>query len=1126
MISASDTFKVNLENLYKLSAVAVLPQSETMILRGRILLPDDYSFSYSTNSFSLSKELAYSIFDTIIVNYKTIKLSLKKYYKNRELKPYYDYSSNDSLYSISKSSPLTTESIFGSNIQKSGTLIRGFTVGSNKDLTLQSGLRLQISGMLTDEIEVTAAITDENSPIQPEGNTETLDELDKVFIQLTHKNFGVVFGDYELQKRSGEFSAVNRRLQGLSGSFQMENINGFTAIASSKGKFNSQKLNGLDGVQGPYRLAGTNGEREIIVIAGTEKVFIDGEELLRGERNDYTIDYAVAELTFTTNKLITSASRITIDFEYTDRRFIRNFFAAGSGGKFLNDKLIVDLQYIREGDDQDSPIDLLLNESDKNILRSAGDNRLIASRSGVVLAPIDSNGIPKGVYEKVDSITVSDTITFYRYNPGSALSFYNVTFSFVGTGKGDYARQSAGNFVYISNGGGSYLPIVFLPLPELKQFGNISTQYSFSENIFVNLDFAGSLLDKNRFSNLDDGDNPGYAFNLKFSAKPTKISISSLNLGKIGFSYRERLTQKSFTSPDRFNDVEFDRNFNLQSSTQIADESLREISLSVIPIDEININSTYSILRKGDFNSNRSNNLLRIGNQKDYSFNYNIDYLSSDNKNFSTKWLRQKGDVNLNYIGLQPGVNYLSENRKEKISSADTILPSSFSFDEISPYLKYNSGSLTAAYSFYFREDNKYYSGELAKESNSTGHEIILRGSPTNNFNSEFKINVRDKKFSDEFKSLGNLDSRTILVRSQSRSYFFENKINGDLFYEVSTQKTARLEKIFVQVQKGSGNYIYKGDLNFNGIADEDEFEPVIYDGDYALLFIPSDELFPVIDLKLSTRWKLNFVNLFSGNSIIKSFVNSLSTETFWRIEENSQESDLKKIYLLNFSSFRNEVTTIRGSDYFQQDIFLFENNPSLSFRFRYSQRKSLVQYNAGNELGSGYERSLRIKFRLIEEVSNQTEVANKSDNAISKTNSNRNRTIESNSFSTDFSYRPERNLEIGFKVSAARSSDYFPANPTIINSNGQMLRINYSLGGSGRLRFETERNELNANLISNNIPFEMLAGNLIGKNYFWRLNLDYRISLNLQSTLSYDGRLQGAGRAIHTARAEVRAFF
>ena len=116
----------------------------------------------------------------------------------------------------------TPEDIFGPGLQKSGTLIRGFTVGTTKDFSLNSGLRLQLSGNLTDDIEIVAALTDQNTPIQPEGNTERLEEIDKVFIQIKHQNATGTFGDYNLTNRNGEFGVINRKLQGLMGTVNFE----------------------------------------------------------------------------------------------------------------------------------------------------------------------------------------------------------------------------------------------------------------------------------------------------------------------------------------------------------------------------------------------------------------------------------------------------------------------------------------------------------------------------------------------------------------------------------------------------------------------------------------------------------------------------------------------------------------------------------------------------------------------------------------------------------------------------------------------------------------------------------------------------------------------------------------
>ncbi len=262
------------------------------------------------------------------------------------------------------------------------------------------------------------------------------------------------------------------------------------------------------------------------------------------------------------------------------------------------------------------------------------------------------------------------------------------------------------------------------------------------------------------------------------------------------------------------------------------------------------------------------------------------------------------------------------------------------------------------------------------------------------------------------------------------------------------------------------------------------------------------------------------------ASSLIGKIVAPISSETFWRIEENSRETDYANIYLLKLSTFQNENTTIRGSNYIQQDFFLFENEQELSLRFRLTQRTALNEFSSGFERYYNRERSVRIKFKMIKEISNQTDLINQIDNVSAPANSNRIRAISSNNFLSEFSYRPEKNIEVGFRIKAGRSEDTHPNVPTIIDLNSQLIRFNLSLLGTGRLRIEIERNELSANTTENFIPYEMTNGNQIGKNYFWRLNFDYKLSSFLQTTISYDGRVQGTNRVVHTARAEARAFF
>ena len=1126
-ISVTDTFSVNLSREYDLSALTIIPNSESVKLNKIILTQNNYSINLQKGNIHLADNVVTHLIDTLFVTYQTFRLSLQKEYKRRSLIVQYDNTLNESVR-IAKleSSGLTSDAIFGQNIQKSGSIVRGFTVGTNKDFTLESGLRLQLSGKLSDDIEIVAALTDESTPIQPEGNTETLDELDKVFIEVRHPNAIGTFGDYDYVESIGEFGRVTRKLQGLKGELLFKDINAVGAIAGSRGKFTTNQFNGEDGNQGPYRLYGENNENNIVVIAGSEKIYIDGQEMRRGENNDYTIEYANAEITFTPSRLITSATRITVDFEYSDRQYQRNFFAGNVKSKFFDDRLKVTVGFSQEGDDKNNPIDISIDDADRIILENAGDNRNQAIISGAKLSQPDSTGQIKGIYQKIDSTFNGEPYTYYVYNPGNDSAKYNVSFTFVGNGKGDYLKQGLGNYEFVGVGQGSYLPIIYLPLPEQRQLANILIEGNPFENLNIKLELAGSNWDRNTFSDKDDSDNFGYARNIQIRLDPSNVTIGNLSLGKIGLNYKDRFIQDRFTSLDRIDEIEFNRYYNVTDNAKY-DEQLREFGITLLPVENLNIYSQYGSLSRGEqFSSERFNSRIKLENAESINLQYNFDYVSSGNNGFSTSWSKQDGNLFYKYGVIKPGFKFIHEDKKDR-NATDSLVSSSLKYFEYTPYLeiiKWNGFDFLSEISL--REESFPINGTLKTQSNALVRNFKIAYSGIKEFNTTFNFTLRNKKYTDEFKKLGYLDSETILIRSQSRFNLFNRFLDGDLYYEVSTQKSARQEKVFVKVERGTGAYIYLGDLNNNGLKDENEYEPALFDGEYILVTIPTDELFPVIDLKASSRWKADFSKVFTDDSFISTILKPISTETFWRVEENSKETDTKKIYLLNFANFLNDSTTIRGSNLFQQDVFLFKNKNDLSFRFRFTQRRNLNQFAGGTENGYYKERGLRVRFQMVEEISNQTEYINTIDNNYAPSNSNRARQVTTNDLSSDFSYRPERNMEFGFIMKFAESRDDFPEIPTVVDENSQTLRMNLNFSGRGRLRVELERNELIANSSSNSIPFEITKGRTIGKNYFWRVNFDYRIAGNLQTTLSYDGRLQGAGKIIHTMRAEVRAYF
>lgn len=1123
----SDTLRVNLKNYYKISQFNIIPFSETVYLSNRIIKRNEYEVDYATGVFKILPHVRYSLLDTIFINYKSVMINIKSEYKRRNLEIRLDEKTLDTLrYAKPSSGSLNSEAIFGKDLQKSGALVRGFTIGTNRDFTLNSGLRLQLTGKLSDDIDIVAALSDENTPIQPEGNTETLEELDKVFIELKHKNAVGTFGDYDFNVRNSEFGQITRKLQGLQGEILFENTKGKIAVAGSRGKYNSNLIQGQDGNQGPYRLTGSNGERTIFVIAGSEKVFVDGASMKRGENNDYVIDFSNAEVTFTPKRLITSASRITIEFEYTDQKFKRNFFGTDFSTKLFNEKLKVGVSYFQEGDDEKSPIDFSYTEEQLEILNKSGNDRNNAVISGVTIASVDSLGRALGNYSKIDTTINGKNFIYYNYLPNDPYSIYNLTFSYVGEGNGDYSKVSLGRYKFAGVNAGSYLPIIFIPMPEQKRLGNISLTYNFAKGIYLNAEVSASAWDQNIISELDDAKNLGYARKLDFIFEPQEVVIADVSLGKIGLSYKDRLVESKYSSLDRIDDVEFNRNYNIVSSG--GDQTLREIQLQLEPKQNLILSSKYGYLKQGElFQSDRFLNQVKYSIPNKLTTNYTLDYVSTNNKIFVSNWIRQNGTANLSFGEFSTGLDFLHEDKTEKLNGIDSLSSTSLRFIELSPFVQYTSSSnFDVKANIGFREEAFPLKGNLEKQSGAITQQYQINYRGIKEFTTSLNLTLRNKSYTEVFKNLGFGNNETVLLLSQSRVNLFNNFINGEFYYQAATEQSARMEKVFVKVPVGTGNYIYLGDKNNNGIPEEGEFQLSLYEADFVLVTIPTDQLFPVIDLKTNIRWKLDFSRLVNGDDLFQKIAKSISTETFWRVEENSKDPVTKDIYLLNFSKFLNKTNTIRGTNYFQQDVNIFQNKSDLSFRLRYNQRMSLNQYSGGVERGFLRERSLRIRFKMVEEINNQTELINQTDNMISPVNTNRARAISKNIFTSDFSYRPIREMEVGFKFEVSRSLDKYPAKYSTVDLNSFILRSTYSFENTGRLRIEVERTELTSSNSDYNIPFEVLRGNVIGKNYFWRAFFDFRASSLMQTSVSYDARKLGESRIIHTMRAEVKAYF
>ena len=1103
--------------------------STTVLRRGV-----DYSIGYRFGTLKVRREVVDSLLGhgkephRIFITYRYFPFRFRDEYAHRRLTVLPDSTGKDTIRVAKASSSFSVEDIFGPNLQKSGSIVRGFTVGSNRDLSLNSGLRMQLSGKIASNIEIAAALTDENTPIQPEGTTQTLQEFDNVFVEIRSTDVAATLGDFSLNMPATEFARLSRKLQGARGTadYRLGFSNGSVMIAGAvtRGKFNTNQFNGIEGVQGPYLLVGRNGERDIVIVAGTEKVYINGELRTRGETNDYTIDYSASEITFTPRRLITSVSRITVDFEYTDRQYSRSLMAAQTVSNFFNNRARFTFTYLREADDPDAPIDLLLTDSAKAALRYAGADKNKAFVSGVTR--VDSNGL----YMLVDSV-LSDGghVQFFRYAPGDPNALYNVSFSRVGFGAGSYIRLQAGVFEYRGSGGGDYAPLRYLPLPQEQQVMDLALDVAPVKDMKISGEFAQSTFDPNRFS-ITNVTRSGKALKFSGAYAPRDVKLFGMDIGGFDLALHERFTNRDFTPLDRTNDIEFTRKWAIDSLLG-GDEEIQEASLKYLPSKDLTIGGGYGkITRGGVFRSVRNEGEVTLRGDGLPTAQYFIEDIRSKDllADNASSWLRQHGTIEQTFWKITPRLFYEGENRDISSLATSAAKPGSFSYDMFGGGLGIKGvGRFSASAEFSSRSDRVYTGGAVVPESHSFTQTYTGNVADWNTFTTVLDVTLRQKTFSPQLRDLGNSDIQTVLVRSQSRYAPFSRALDADLLYEVSTERSSQLQRIYVRVTQGTGNYRYLGDLNNNGVADESEFILTRFDGDYVAVTVATDQLVPIIDLKTGLRLRFTPARLFTKPSGgFEKFLSILSGETYMRIDEKSTDRNLQEIYLLHFSHFQNDTTTITGLRLFTQDVFFFEGQQAFSVRLRYSEQEGLNNFSGVAEKSYTRERSLRLRWQLVNEISNQVDFVNRIDRLTSAPVSPRARDIVSNGLTFDLSYRPRQEIEFGFKVEVARGTDELPVPAVTADLNSQSVRFVYAFQGAGQTRVEVGRDEIVMPRAPLTFPFELTGGRVVGKTWVWHAAFDYRITSFLQASMNYDGRVEQGGGPVHTARAEVRAFF
>jgi hypothetical protein len=703
-------------------------------------------------------------------------------------------------------------------IKAEGSFGRQIAFGNSQDAVLNSIFNLQLSGMLGDSIELQAAITDNNIPVQPDGTTQQLNEFDQVYLQFKKRNWQLSLGDIDIRQNQSYFLNFYKRLQGVS--FQTSNrisrsVTSNTLVSGSiaKGKFTRNIVQALEGNQGPYRLVGANNEFFFIVLANTERVFIDGELMQRGEDQDYVINYNTAEVTFTPKRMITKDSRIQVEFEYADRNFLNaNIFL--SQELELSKKAKIRIGLFNNSDAKNSSINQTLDDKQKQFLAGIGDDIQHAFYPSAVPDTFASGKI---LYQKIYYNPGPGIDSFYKYSTDPDSAKYNVAFTEVGFGSGNYIPDfnGANGKVYrfvMPVGGvkqGNYEAATILITPKKQQVFNLGVDYAISKNTMIKAETAVSVYDVNTFSKLDKGNDNGFAARLQLNNTQPLHTKNNLRLNtSLDYQY----VQDRFKPLERLRSVEFSRDWGLPLVLSPATENILSAGAELKNDRSSTLTYRFTNYHRSDSYNGFQNYLANLYNWKGWQFNNDFtltNFNAVANKGYYfrpiidlSKQLKQLDNWRL-------GFRYSMEENNVRNKLTDTLTADAFFFDNYSIYLKSDERKKSRYGLTFFTRSDKYKQitgKDFSKGDRSYNFNLQteLLADPRRQFflNATYrKLNVKDATISTQKAD------ETILGRAEYVMNEGKGLLTGNVLYEVGAGQEQKRDFAYLEVPAGTGQF-------------------------------------------------------------------------------------------------------------------------------------------------------------------------------------------------------------------------------------------------------------------------------------------------------------------------------
>jgi len=1119
------TFRVDADSI-KVDTISIVPN--TFFISNVVV--EDYRIDYVKAILYWKKK---PIADTVTITYRVFPFKLN---------PVAQRMNYDSVMNNFYQKPFEFNNGLAGNqrgvfdfgtLKAEGSLGRQIGFGNSQDAVVNSSLNLQLSGMLGDSIEIQAAITDNNIPIQPDGTTQQLNEFDQVFLQFKKRGWQLNLGDIDIRQNQNYFLNFYKRLQGIS--FKTENrlsksISSRTLVSGSiaKGKFNRQILDPLEGNQGPYRLRGPNNELFFVVLANTERVFYDGQLLQRGEDQDYVINYNSAEITFTPRRMITKDSRIQVEFEYAERNYLNTNLYLSQEFE-INQKLKIRLGAFNNNDAKNSPINQVLDTRQKQFLADLGDS---TQNAFYPTALIDSFAADKILYEKI----YVGLDSFYQYSTNPATAKFSLSFVDVKQGNGNYVPEFNGAngkvYKYLPPVAGikqgQYEPVQILVAPRRQQIVNLGIDYAIDKNTLVKAEVATSNNDVNTFSTKQDGDDRGWATKVQLSNKKMLRAAKKLEL-TTGLDYE--YVQSKFKPLERLRNVEFTRDWGLTLFSVPVNENIIRVSAGLKDKNNHAVSYQFINYNRSDNYNGFQNVIKHNADWKGWRFNNQFTVTNFNVQNDKGTFLRPTLDLSKQLKKMdnwRVGLNYALEQSTSRYKTNDTLTPTAFSFDIYSAYLKSDESKKNKYGITFFTRSDKYPVGkEFVRGDRSLN--LNLQTELLANPKRQFYLNTTFRKLKVYNATLSRQkEDETILGRAEYVMNEWKGLLTGTVLYEVGAGQEQRRDFAYLEVPAGQGEYAWI-DYNNDGIQQLNEFELAAFpdQAKFIRVFTPTNDFIKAnyitfnYRLDISPRAVLNSPNLkgakklLSKLNLLTSFQTSKKSVASGGFEFNPFKYGVNDTALITLSTtILNTLSFNRFSSKWGFDFSNYRNNGKSLLTYGYESRKI-------NDWSVKWRWNINRSLALTVNGKIGT-------NALYTPQfTNRNYQLSVYTVEPSVIYIKGTKFRIvsSYKFDSKKNLPLYGNEKSISNSLNLESRYNILQRSSltGKFTFNNINYDSPANTT---VSYIMLDGLLPGKNFLWSLGFNKRLINNLELNFQYDGRKAGSSRTVHLGRAGVTALF